>query len=214
MEELIFKYFPNLSQLQREKITAMGPLYRDWNQKINVISRKDIDNLYLHHVLHSLSIAKRLSFPAGAKILDVGTGGGFPGIPLAIMFPQCHFYLCDSTLKKIGVVNEVKDALSLDNVYAKQIRAEEINEVFDFVVSRAVTDLSSFLPWVWKKIKPGNMDGIPRGIIYLKGGSVNEEMSLAAQKMKIKMDCFSKTEINSWFEEGWFEEKSVIFIKR
>lgn len=214
MEELIFKYFPNLSQLQREKITALGPLYRDWNQKINLISRKDIDNLYLHHVLHSLSIAKLVDFPDGAKILDVGTGGGFPGIPLAILFPQCHFYLCDSTLKKIGVVNEIKDALSLENVYAKQIRAEEIDELFDFVVSRAVTDLSTFLPWVWKKIKPSNLGGSPRGVIYLKGGSVNEEMSLAAQKMKIKMDCFSKNEINSWFEESWFEEKSIIFIKR
>ncbi len=214
MEELIFKYFPNLSQSQREKITSLGPLYRDWNQKINVISRKDIDNLYLHHVLHSLSIAKRLNFPAGAKILDVGTGGGFPGIPLAILFPQCHFYLCDSILKKIGVVNEITDALSLENVYAKQIRAEEIDEQFDFVVSRAVTDLSTFLPWVWRKIKPGNLEGTPRGIIYLKGGSVNEEMSLAAEKMKIKMECFSKSEIKSWFEESWFEEKSIIFIKR
>jgi len=200
--------------LQREKITALGPLYRDWNQKINVISRKDIDNLYLHHILHSLSVAKLLNFPDGAKILDVGTGGGFPGIPLAILFPQCHFYLCDSILKKIRVVNEIKDSLLLENVYAKQIRAEEIDEVFDFVVSRAVTDLSTFLPWVWKKVKPGNIDGVPRGILYLKGGFVNEEISLAAEKMKIKMDSFSKNEINSWFEESWFEEKSIIFIKR
>jgi 16S rRNA (guanine527-N7)-methyltransferase len=214
MEELIFKYFPNLSRLQRDKITALGPLYRDWNQKINLISRKDIDNLYLHHILHSLSVAKLLNFPDGAKILDVGTGGGFPGIPLAILFPHCHFYLCDSILKKIGVVNEIKDALLLENVYAKQVRAEEIDEVFDFVVSRAVTDLSTFLPWVWKKVKPGNMDGVPRGVLYLKGGFVNDEISLAAEKMKIKMDSFSKNEINSWFEESWFEEKSIIFIKR
>lgn len=214
MEELIFKYFPKLNQLQREKIRSLGPLYRDWNQKINVISRKDIDNLYLHHVLHSLSIAKLIDFPAGAKVLDVGTGGGFPGIPLAILFPECHFYLCDSILKKIGVVNEIKETLALKNVYANQIRAEEIDDSFDYVVSRAVTDLSTFLPWVWRKIKLSNPEGPHRGVIYLKGGSVNEEISLAAEKMKIKMGCFSKTEINTWFEESWFEEKSVIFIKR
>lgn len=213
MEELIFKYFPNIGKEQKEQFKALGPLYREWNQKINVISRKDIDNLYLHHVLHSLAIAKHTTFPNGSAILDVGTGGGFPGIPLAIMFPQCNFYLCDSINKKIKVVNEVKESLGLKNLVAKQIRAEEIDQKFDFVVSRAVTNLSEFLPWVWKKIKPSGKD-LPRGIIYLKGGVVNEEIAAAAQKMDINFNRFSKIEIQTWFKEEWFNEKSIIFVKR
>lgn len=213
MEELIFKYFPNLEKVQKEQLTALGPLYSEWNQKINVISRKDIDNLYLHHVLHSLAIAKHTTFPSGSSILDVGTGGGFPGIPLAILYPNCNFYLCDSINKKIKVVNEVKDALGLKNVVAKPIRAEQIDQDFDFVVSRAVTDLSIFLPWVWKKIKLSGKDK-PRGVLYLKGGLVNEEIAAAAQNMNISFNRFSKTEVQTWFNEEWFQEKSIIFVKR
>ncbi len=213
MEELIFKYFPNLEKVQKEQLTALGPLYSEWNQKINVISRKDIDNLYLHHVLHSLAIAKHTTFPSGSSILDVGTGGGFPGIPLAILYPNCNFYLCDSINKKIKVVNEVKDALGLKNVVAKPIRAEQIDQDFDFVVSRAVTDLSVFLPWVWKKIKLSGKDK-PRGVLYLKGGLVNEEIAAAAQNMNISFNRFSKTEVQTWFNEEWFQEKSIIFVKR
>jgi len=213
MEELVYKYFPKIGKEQKEKIAALGPLYREWNQKINVISRKDIDNLYLHHVLHSLAIAKHTTFRNNSTILDVGTGGGFPGIPLAILFPECNFYLCDSINKKIKVVNAVKEALGLKNVIAKQIRAQEIDQNFDFVVSRAVTDLSTFLPWVWKKTKPSGKE-LPRGILYLKGGVVNEEIATAAQNMNINFNRFSKTEIQTWFEEKWFQEKSIIFIKR
>ncbi|MHC1778964.1 MAG: 16S rRNA (guanine(527)-N(7))-methyltransferase RsmG [Bacteroidales bacterium] len=214
MEELIYKYFPELTPEQKQQISMLLPLYREWNQKINLISRKDIENLYLHHVLHSLAIAKRCSFPDNSYILDVGTGGGFPGIPLAIMFPKCRFHLCDSIGKKITVVAEVASALSLKNVTAQKVRAEEIDDDFDFVVSRAVTDLSQFLPWVWKKIRVGKIGKQERGVLYLKGGSVNDEMVAAARRLNLKMDSFSKTEISNWFDEPWFEEKSVIFVKR
>lgn len=213
MEELIYKYFPNINREQKEQIKALGPLYREWNQKINVISRKDIDNLYLHHVLHSLAIAKHTRFPAGSTILDVGTGGGFPGIPLAIIFPECNFFLCDSIKKKIKVVNEIKHSLSLKNVTAQQIRAEEIEQKFNFVISRAVTDLSQFLPWVWKKVKPSTKEST-NGVLYLKGGMVTDEITTAASKMNIKLNNFSITEIKSWFKEEWFQEKCIIFIKR
>ncbi len=214
MEELIYKYFPELSGEQKRQISMLGPLYKEWNERINLISRRDIDNLYLHHVLHSLAIAKKCSFPANSHILDVGTGGGFPGIPLAILFPECSFHLCDSIGKKIGVVVAVADALSLKNVYASKQRAEEINDSFDFVVSRAVTELSRFLPWVWKKVKTGKLEGLDRGVLYLKGGDLNDEIAAAAKQMNIKMECFSRTAISNWFDEPWFDEKSVIFIKR
>lgn len=213
MEELIYKYFPTIGETKKNQIKAMGPLYREWNQKINVISRKDIGNLYLHHILHSLAIAKHTTFPNGSSILDVGTGGGFPGIPLAIMFPECNFYLCDSIRKKIKVVNEIKESLGLKNVVAKQIRAEEVEQKFDFVVSRAVTDLSTFLPWIWKKIRPSERE-TPRGLLYLKGGVVNEEIVASAKKMNINFNNFSKTEVQTWFKEEWFQEKCIIFIKR
>jgi len=214
MEELILKYFPEITDRQKEMFVSLFPVYEEWNQKINVISRKDIGNLYLHHVLHSLAIAKRVKFPANSRILDVGTGGGFPGVPLAIMFPEANCTLCDSILKKIKVVTEVKDALGLQNVNELRMRADEIDGMFDFVVSRAVTDLSSFVPWVWNKIEKGSIQGINRGIIYLKGGDMNEEMATAAEKLRIPMNKFSKTEISDWFDEEWFIEKSVIFIKR
>ena len=214
MEELIYKYFPELTERQKEMFVSLFPLYSEWNQKINVISRKDIDNLYLHHVLHSLAIAKLVKFPANSRVLDVGTGGGFPGIPLAIMFPESNFTLCDSILKKIKVVNEVKVALGLKNVNAVRMRADEVEDMFDFVVSRAVTDLSSFIPWVWNKIEKGSIAGVNRGVLYLKGGELNEEMAICADKYKIPMNKFSKSQISEWFEEEWFNEKSVIFIKR
>lgn len=214
MEELIFKYFPQITEQQKALYSKLFPLYSEWNQKINVVSRKDIDNLYLHHILHSLAIARRVSFPAGSKILDVGTGGGFPGIPLAIMFPECNFTLCDSILKKIKVVTEVKEALGLKNVNAIRMRADEAEGTYDFVVSRAVTDLSSFLPWVWNKIEQGKKEGTERGVLYLKGGELNEEMAMAAKKMNIRQERFYKSDISQWFSEEWFKEKSVIFIKR
>jgi len=214
MEELIYSYFPELSQKQRDDIAKLYPLYIDWNSKINVISRKDIGNLYLHHVLHSLAIAKFIKFPTGARVLDVGTGGGFPGIPLAIYFPDVSFFLCDSTLKKINVVKEVTNSLNLTNVHAEQIRAEEIKESFDFVVSRAVTELKVFLPWIWKRLDKGLFNGIERGVIYLKGGDLIEEISDVQKVLKIPSGNITKIEIKRWFKEPFFEQKSILYIKR
>jgi len=214
MEELIYSYFPELSQKQRDQIAQLYPLYLDWNSKINVISRKDIDNFYLHHVLHSLVIARFIEFPQGAKVLDVGTGGGFPGIPLAIYFPEVSFYLCDSVLKKIKVVREVSSALNLSNIRAEQIRAEEIKDRFDFVVSRAVTNLKTFLPWIWGVLDKGLYKGVERGVIYLKGGNVIEEISEAQKVLKIPSEKISKIEIQGWFKEPFFDQKSILYIKR
>ena len=206
MEELIYRYFPELTLKQKEQIKMLYPLYKEWNEKINLISRKDIDELYLHHVLHSLSIAKFISFPAGTTVLDVGTGGGFPGIPLAILFPETRFCLCDSILKKINVVNDISSKLGLNNIRTERSRAEDIDGRFDYVVSRAVTELQLFLPWVWRKVD--------KGIIYLKGGELAEEIANAAKAVRTEMNNISKTEITTWFTEEWFAGKSIIFVKR
>lgn len=214
MENLIYTYFPDLTESQKRKISALYPLYSDWNSKINVISRKDIENLYLHHVLHSMAIAKLIKFPAGSRVLDVGTGGGFPGIPLAILFPDVSFYLCDSTLKKITVVKEVAASLGLKNVKAAQVRAEEIDGKFDFVVSRAVAELKKFLPWVWNIIEKGEKGGVKRGVLYLKGGELLDEISEAQALLKIAPEKIGKFEISDWFKEPYFEEKSILYIKR
>lgn len=173
--EMIRLFFPNLSPLQQQQYAMMLPLYKEWNAQINVISRKDIDNLYLHHVLHSLAIAKVLGFAPGSHVLDVGTGGGFPGIPLAVMFPQVQFDLVDSIGKKIKVVEAVAQALELKNVHARQCRAETMERSYDFIVSRAVTRLPEFYGWVSGKIKKPQKNVLPNGILYLKGGDVSEE---------------------------------------
>ena len=213
MEELIYKYFPNLTQIQKEQIKAIGPLYREWNKKINIVSRNDIDNLYLRHVLHSLAIAAFIKFPSKSSILDVGTGGGFPGIPLSILFPKSKFYLCDSIKKKIEVVNEISSALNLTNVATKQIRAEQIERKFDYVLSRGVTHLSKFIPWVWNKIEPSTST-MERGIIYLKGGNLEEEIMEACKANRIKRGNVYRYPIKNWFVEEWFNEKEVLFIKK
>lgn len=203
----IIKYFPELTSNQRKQFTQLEPLYRDWNSRINVISRKDIDNIYLHHVLHSLAIAKIISFAKNTRILDVGTGGGFPGIPLAIYFPSCNFTLVDSIGKKTTVANEIAISLGLTNVKTIKARAEELDGEFDFVITRAVAPLPTLYNWVHKIIKPGGLNQLPNGIIALKGGDLKEEL---APYRKI----FSKWEINGFLEEEYFQEKSIIFIPR
>ena len=174
--DIIYKYFPNLTDEQRTQFARLYDVYKTWNEQINVVSRKDFDTFYERHVLHSLGIARAINFKPGSDVLDVGTGGGFPGIPLAIMFPDTHFFLADSIGKKIKVVNGVKEAIGLKNVTAKQIRAEEIQHKFDFVVSRAVTAMPKFLTWVRKKIKKKDSNAYPNGLLYLKGGDLTEEM--------------------------------------
>ena len=203
--ELIYKYFPQLTERQKEQFAALLPLYQDWNANINVISRKDMDNFYEHHVLHSLAIAKVQPFKTMAEILDVGTGGGFPGIPLAIMFPDAKFYLVDSIGKKIKVVQDVAQQLQLQNVRAEQIRAEQVQGDFDFIVSRAVTDLSQFSQWVKGKVSDIQYHHLRNGILYLKGGDLDAE--LAPFKKKVRT-----WDISDFFAEEYFQTKKVIHL--
>ncbi len=202
---LIRKYFPDLSTQQQKQFNLLGFLYRDWNSKINLISRKDIDHLYERHVLHSLGIAKVISFKPGTRILDAGTGGGFPGIPLAVLFPECRFHLVDSIGKKIKAVHAIANALELKNVKAEQKRAEALEEKYDFVVSRAVTELPEFYSWVKDKISPGSSNEIPNGILYLKGGEIMKEAQGAGMRIK-------EYALRDFFSEEFFDTKKVIRI--
>ena len=204
MEEIL-KYFPNLTETQRKQLEQLDALYRDWNSKINVISRKDIDNLYLHHVLHSLAIAKFTQFKAGTRVLDFGTGGGFPGIPLAIMFPDVQFKLIDRTAKKIRVTNEVAQAIGLKNVVAEQKSGEEEKGKYDFVVSRAVRPLPDLIKIVRKNISKDSRNSIENGVIVLKGGDIKDEIKSFNHIAEVD-------EISQWFTEDWFQEKYVIYI--
>lgn len=203
MEEIL-KQFPNLTDNQIHQFEKLQELYEDWNSKINVISRKDIDELYTRHVLHSLGIAKVQEFEKGTYILDVGTGGGFPGIPLAILFPETRFYLIDVITKKIKVVNEVAKALGLQNVKAEQMRAENVKGDFDFIVSRAVTNMPDFVSWIKDKIKKQNKHELKNGILYLKGGDLTEELK----------DFPKATEYNlsDYFKDEFFETKKVVHL--
>ena len=203
--EQIMKYFPYISDKQKRQLEMLDALYHDWNSKINVISRKDIDNLYEHHVLHSLSIAKAIRFKAGTKILDFGTGGGFPGIPLAIMFPECHFKLIDGTGKKIKVATEVANAIGLDNCQPVQQRGEEEKGKFDFVVSRAVMPLPELVKIVTKNIVKRGNNVLPNGIICLKGGDLQAETAPFRNIVEV-------TKISNWFDEEWFKDKNVIYL--
>lgn len=203
MDEIL-KYFPNLTDIQKEQFEKLDFLYHDWNEKINIISRKDIDALYTKHILHSLGIAKIIKFEPGTYVLDVGTGGGFPGIPLAILFPETRFYLIDLIAKKIKVVQAVAEGLELKNVKAEQLRAENVKGDFDFIVSRAVTNMPDFVSWVKTKIKKNNKHELKNGILYLKGGDLTEELK----------DFPKATEYNlsDFFENEFFETKKVVHV--
>lgn len=202
--EIIHKYFPELSETQVERFLLLEALYKDWNLKINVVSRKDIDELYIRHVLHSLGIAKVQAFNAGSSILDVGTGGGFPGIPLAILFPETQFHLVDSIGKKIKVVEEVVTGLGLDNVVFTNSRVEAISGEYDFIVSRAVAQMETFAHWVKKKIAKKSAHELKNGILYLKGGDLTEELSQFPKATIYRLP--------SYFEEDFFETKSVVHL--
>ncbi|CAM1373753.1 Ribosomal RNA small subunit methyltransferase G [Tenacibaculum litopenaei] len=202
--EIIKKYFPNLSEQQLEQFAKLQELYQDWNLKINVVSRKDIDELYLRHVLHSLGIAKVMQFAPGSSIMDVGTGGGFPGIPLAIMFPECKFHLVDSIGKKIKVVNEVAEGLGLENVKTTHGRVEEVPETYDFIVSRAVAQMETFHRWIKNKVHKKHQNELKNGILYLKGGDLSEELA--------KFPKAVIYDLPSYFEEDFFETKKVVYL--
>ena len=201
--DIIFKYFPSLPEIQKQQFVQLYNLYSDWNSKINVVSRKDIDELYERHVLHSLAIAKFISFKRNTKVFDVGTGGGFPGVPLAILFPETNFFLVDSTGKKIKVVNEIYEALKLKNIRTAHARAEDVNEKFDFVVSRAVADFSEFYTWINKKINLDSFNEVKNGMLCLKGGDLKDELKHFPRAKVI--------DLKSYFSEEFFETKKLVY---
>ncbi|MBT8303382.1 MAG: 16S rRNA (guanine(527)-N(7))-methyltransferase RsmG [Bacteroidia bacterium] len=202
--ELILKYFKDLNETQITQFEALELLYKDWNLKINVVSRKDIDELYLRHVLHSLGIAKVIKFTAGTRIMDVGTGGGFPGIPLAILFPKCTFHLVDSISKKIKVVDEVVEGLGLTNVTTSHSRVEDINEQYDFIVSRAVASMPTFVRWIKGKVAKKSQNKLKNGILYLKGGDLDEELQ--------SYTTVTIYNLSEYYGEAFFETKKVVHL--
>ncbi len=206
--EIILKYFPGLDAQQQLRMARLGPLYQEWNQKINVVSRKDIGNLYAHHILHSLGITRLIHFAPGAEILDLGTGGGLPGIPLAIFFPQAKFTLIDGTRKKITVVEEIAGALGLENVNARHIRAEEMKEKFDFVISRAVASFDKLVAWSFPLIKTQQQHALPNGLITLKGGDVKAEIKALSRGSYTELYPLS-----DFFDEEYYREKYVVFVQ-
>ena len=203
--DIILKYFPNLSEVQQQQFAALYDLYTEWNSKINVISRKDITNLYEHHVLHSLGIAKVMQFRPETTVMDLGTGGGFPGIPLAILFPETHFHLVDSSGKKVKVATEIANAIGLKNVTTRHCRAEEEKQLFDFVVSRAVMPLTDLLKIIRKNIKKEQHNALPNGLICLKGGELEREV------MPVKHQTLMY-DLKDYFEEEFFETKKVVYV--
>ena len=204
--DIIYSYFPDLSAEQKAQFDQLEELYKFWNAQINVISRKDIDSLYTHHILHSLGIAKVMPFLPGEKVLDVGTGGGFPGIPLAILFPKTHFHLVDSIGKKIKVVQEVSKAIGLKNLVSTHARAEQVNDSFNFIISRAVTQLKDFYPWIRGKFAKEPLNKLPNGVLYLKGGDLQQELDDSQLK---EIHLFPLSE---YFKEEYFEIKYVVYF--
>lgn len=203
--DIILKYFPDLTETQKQQFAALYDLYFDWNSKINVISRKDITNLYEHHILHSLGIAKIIQFKPGTTVMDLGTGGGFPGIPLAILFPDTHFHLVDSIGKKVKVATEIAQAIGLKNVTTRHCRAEEEKELFDFVVSRAVMPLTDLLKIIRKNIKKEQQNALPNGLICLKGGELEKEILPVKHQTVI-------SDLKDYFSEEFFETKKVVYV--
>ena len=205
--DLIIKYFPEITERQKQQFERLGALYEEWNARINVVSRKDMEHLYTRHILHSLAIAKVCQFEAGARVLDIGCGGGFPSVPLAIMFPETEFVGCDSIAKKIRVVEGVKEGAEINNLRAVNCRAEQLGEKFDYVVSRAVTEMARFMPWAWPLLRKGQKGTLPNGILYLKGGDLAEELAATRRHWDLY-------DIRTMFEDEFFDTKRVVYTKK
>lgn len=203
----IIRHFPELSDRQKEQYEALGPLYEEWNSRINVISRKDMEHLYTRHILHSLAIARVCSFDAGAKIVDIGCGGGFPSVPLAIMFPEAEFVGVDSIAKKIRVVEGIIEGAGIENLRAVNCRAEQLGEKFDYVVSRAVTEMARFMPWAWGLLRKGERGSLPNGILYLKGGDLAEELAATRRHWNLY-------DISTMFDDEFFDTKRVVYTAK
>ena len=205
--DLIIKYFPDITERQKQQFESLGALYEEWNERINVVSRKDMEHLYTRHILHSLAIAKVCQFEAGARVVDIGCGGGFPSVPLAIMFPEVEFVGCDSIAKKIRVVEGIKAGAGIENLTAVNSRAEQLGQKFDYVVSRAVTEMARFMPWAWPLLRKGQKGSLPNGILYLKGGELAEELAATRRHWDLY-------DIRTMFDDEFFDTKRVVYTKK
>lgn len=205
--DLIIKHFPDITERQKQQFESLGALYEEWNARINVVSRKDMEHLYTRHILHSLAIAKVCQFEAGARVVDIGCGGGFPSVPLAIMFPEVEFVGCDSIAKKIRVVDGIKAGAGIDNLTAVNSRAEQLGQKFDYVVSRAVTEMARFMPWAWPLLRKGQRGTLPNGILYLKGGELAEELAATRRHWDLY-------DIRTMFDDEFFDTKRVVYTKK
>ena len=205
--DLIIRYFPDITERQKQQFESLGALYEEWNARINVVSRKDMEHLYTRHILHSLAIAKVCQFEAGARVVDIGCGGGFPSVPLAIMFPEVEFVGCDSIAKKIRVVEGIKTGADIDNLTAVNSRAEQLGQKFDYVVSRAVTEMARFMPWAWPLLRKGERGTLPNGILYLKGGELAEELAATRRHWDLY-------DIRTMFDDEFFDTKRVVYTKK